>query len=82
MCVDVCVWMFVCVYLCMFAQPDRNRRQLDYGALKCKRVCVLTCPLILLNCFSTGFVFLDSELFDSLLGGVAFLFVILVTWTI
>jgi len=29
----------------------------------------LTCPLILLDSFSTGFVFLDLDLFDSLLGG-------------
>ena len=35
----------------------------------------LTCPLILLDSFSTGFVFLDLDLFDSLLGGgVAFFF--------
>ena len=35
----------------------------------------LTCPLILLDSFSTGFDFLDLDLFDSLLGGgVAFFF--------
>ena len=43
----------------------------------------LTCPLILLDSLSTGFVLLDLDLFDSLLGGGwLFSFVILVTWTI
>ena len=38
-------------------------------------LCPLTCPLILLDSFSTGFDFLDLDLFDSLLGGgVAFFF--------